>query len=128
MKYCRHCGSEMQDKAAICIKCGVAANTTVTGEKAYCMACGAEIDKKAAVCLKCGVSQTGKTVADKSGGSMRRVREGKVLSGVCSGLGAYTNMNPWVFRAILIILNFFVIGFLLDIAYIIAIFAIPYED
>ena len=127
MKYCRHCGAEMQDQAAVCVKCGMAENTAVTAQKAYCRACGAEMNSQAAVCVKCGVSQTGKSVSGKSG-TLTRVREGKILAGVCAGLGKHTNMNPWVYRAILIFTNFIVLGWFLDIAYVIAMFALPYED
>ncbi len=42
--YCRNCGSEMSDNAAVCVKCGVAlkgngaAGTGVTGEKSKMIA------------------------------------------------------------------------------------------
>lgn len=135
MKYCRHCGSEMQNEAAVCVKCGISTKTPVTSEKAYCKACGAEMNGKAVLCTKCGISQTqgsslggGLSSASTRSASLSRSREGKVLAGVCSGLAKRMNMNAWVIRAILIFTNFIVVGWFLDIAYLIAIFALPYED
>lgn len=137
MKYCRHCGSEMKDEATVCIKCGVAERATVTAEKAYCRSCGAEMNSAASVCVKCGVDQKigGTKFNTNFGGGvstssapLTRVRDGKVLAGVCSGLGKKLNMNPWIIRAILIFSNFIVIGWFFDIAYLIAIFAVPYEN
>lgn len=58
MKYCRHCGAEMQDSASVCVKCGISVNTGVDGEKAYCCHCGEQINSKATVCVKCGCSQS----------------------------------------------------------------------
>lgn len=135
MKYCRHCGNEMQDEAAVCVKCGISTKTPVTSEKAYCKACGAEMNGKATLCTKCGISQTqgaglgaNITSASTQSVSLARSRDGKVLAGVCSGLGKKLNINAWIIRAILIFSNFIVIGWFLDIAYLIAIFALPYED
>lgn len=50
--YCRNCGSEMADNAAICVKCGVAKDTAAN----YCPNCGSETNEMAAVCVKCGVA------------------------------------------------------------------------
>ena len=48
--FCRNCGKEINEKAAICIHCGVSA-----GEgNNYCANCGAQPDPKAVVCVKCG--------------------------------------------------------------------------
>ena len=131
MKYCRHCGNEMQDEAVVCVKCGISTKTPVTSEKAFCKACGAEMNGKATLCTKCGISQTsssGVGLSQSNSAPLTRVREGKVLAGVCSGLGKKMNMNPWIIRGILIFTNFIFVGWFLDIAYLIAIFALPYED
>ena len=50
--FCRNCGSEMDNAAAVCVKCGVAAGN---GAK-YCHNCGAESAPGAAVCTSCGVA------------------------------------------------------------------------
>lgn len=136
MKYCRHCGSEMKDEAAVCVKCGIAVKTPLKSEMAYCQSCGAQMNSQATLCTKCGVSQTGGGILgnDPSNGftvnneALTRLHDGKVLAGVCSGLGRKTNVNPWIFRAAIILLNLLVIGWFLDIAYVIAIFALPYGD
>lgn len=60
MKYCRHCGTGMDDNAAVCLNCGISENTLVKKETAYCKNCGAEMNSQAAICIKCGVSQTNK--------------------------------------------------------------------
>jgi len=52
--YCRNCGSEMNQNAVVCVKCGV---STGTGN-AYCPHCGKETAPIAAVCLSCGCSLT----------------------------------------------------------------------
>lgn len=136
MKYCRHCGSEMQEEASVCVKCGIAEKTPVTSEKAYCRSCGAEMNSKATVCIKCGVSQTVANNSfsnfnynsDTNSTPLARSRDGKILAGVCSGIAKKTNMNPWIIRGILIFTNFIVLGWFLDIAYVIAIFALPYDS
>lgn len=132
MKFCRHCGNEMQDDASVCVKCGIAEKTPVTSEKAYCRACGAEMNGKAAVCIKCGVSQTNAANSNFNStinsAPLARSHDGKILAGVCSGLGKKAGLNPWIIRAILIFTNFIVLGWFLDIAYVIAIFALPYND
>ena len=59
---------------------------------------------------------------------LARSADGKILAGVFSGLGKKWNITPWVLRGISIFLNFVFIGWFIDIAYIIAIFALPLED
>ncbi|MGI6595847.1 MAG: TM2 domain-containing protein [Elusimicrobia bacterium] len=48
--YCRNCGKEVDDKAVVCINCGVAPSNS----NKYCPHCGAPTDAKAEVCIKCG--------------------------------------------------------------------------
>ena len=50
--FCKNCGNQMIDGAAVCVKCGVAAGRGNT----YCPTCGAENSPNAAFCLKCGVA------------------------------------------------------------------------
>lgn len=52
MKYCTHCGAELNDDAVVCIKCGCG----VAGKVKYCTHCGAEVNEDAVVCIKCGCS------------------------------------------------------------------------
>lgn len=50
--FCRNCGSEIYDNAAVCVHCGVAVGT---GQN-YCPNCGGQTLPGAAVCLNCGVA------------------------------------------------------------------------
>ncbi len=52
--YCKNCGSEMNDNAAVCIKCGAAKGTGAS----FCHNCGKPISPGAAVCLACGSALT----------------------------------------------------------------------
>ncbi len=52
--FCRNCGSEMTNNAAICVKCGVASGQG----NAYCPNCGSPTDAAAAACPNCGVLLT----------------------------------------------------------------------
>lgn len=49
--YCRNCGNEMDNNAAVCVKCGVAAGNGVS----YCPNCGQATMPGAATCTHCGV-------------------------------------------------------------------------
>lgn len=48
--FCKNCGKEINENAAVCIHCGVSAGS---GNK-YCSNCGAQPDPLAIVCIKCG--------------------------------------------------------------------------
>jgi TM2 domain-containing membrane protein YozV/ribosomal protein L40E len=50
--YCKNCGSEMDNQAVVCIKCGVSKET---GNK-YCFNCGTSTNPEANVCINCGVA------------------------------------------------------------------------
>lgn len=47
--YCRNCGSEMNNEAVVCVKCGVPAGKG----NGYCPTCGAETAAEAVVCPVC---------------------------------------------------------------------------
>ncbi len=49
--FCKNCGNQMDDAAAVCVKCGVAAGQGVN----YCPNCGTQAVPGAAVCTQCGV-------------------------------------------------------------------------
>ncbi len=50
--FCKNCGAAMEEKQAMCMKCGAKA-----GEgKAFCSNCAATIDENSEVCLNCGVA------------------------------------------------------------------------
>ncbi|MDD7403614.1 MAG: TM2 domain-containing protein [Butyribacter sp.] len=52
--YCRNCGNQMADNAAVCVKCGVAAGMGTS----YCPNCGQPTVPGAAACPNCGVMLT----------------------------------------------------------------------
>ena len=49
--FCRNCGNEIADNAAICVKCGVSAGTGTS----YCPNCGQPTMPGASACTNCGV-------------------------------------------------------------------------
>ena len=50
--YCKNCGKEVANNAAVCLQCGVA---TGQGNR-FCYNCGAETNPNAAICTSCGVA------------------------------------------------------------------------
>ena len=50
--YCRNCGKDIADNAAVCVSCGVAVGQGTR----YCNNCGAETAPGAAICTNCGVA------------------------------------------------------------------------
>ncbi len=48
--YCRNCGKELDDKAVVCVGCGV---PPLKGSK-HCQKCGKEVDGAAEACVSCG--------------------------------------------------------------------------
>ena len=52
--FCRNCGNEIDNLAAVCVKCGVAAGQGAQ----FCPNCGATTVPGAAVCTQCGVALT----------------------------------------------------------------------
>lgn len=48
--FCRNCGNQMADNAAVCVKCGVAAGSGTN----YCPNCGQPVMPGAAACTNCG--------------------------------------------------------------------------
>ncbi len=49
--YCRNCAKEVDDKAVVCVGCGV---PPLKGNK-FCQACGKEVAEGAETCISCGV-------------------------------------------------------------------------
>lgn len=58
--YCRTCGKEINDKAVVCIGCGV---KPLSGNK-FCQNCGAETNSSALICMKCGAKVSRKGEKD----------------------------------------------------------------
>ena len=53
--YCKNCGTQIADNAAVCLSCGVA----VGNGAAFCPNCGSATQPGAVVCTNCGVSLGG---------------------------------------------------------------------
>lgn len=60
--FCRNCGKEIDEKAEVCVKCGVKPLTS----KMYCQNCGAETKENQVVCPECGVKLKSSIKPDKS--------------------------------------------------------------
>lgn len=52
--FCKNCGNNIADNAAICVKCGVSVGTG----SSYCPSCGQPTVPGAAACTNCGVLLT----------------------------------------------------------------------
>ena len=50
--FCRNCGNPMDNMAAICVKCGVAAGNGVN----FCPNCGSQTVPGAVCCTNCGIA------------------------------------------------------------------------
>ena len=50
--YCKNCGTQIAENAAVCLSCGVA----VGNGSAFCPNCGSATQPGAVVCTNCGVS------------------------------------------------------------------------
>lgn len=100
--YCKNCGCAVNENAAACLNCGA---DPKKGNK-YCGNCGKEIQENQVVCLSCGCQvSNGKNSAGKSGfDDFVRIREGKIISGVCTGLANKWNTNPWLIRLAFLLL------------------------
>lgn len=81
--FCRNCGAQLNDQAAVCVTCGAA---TGSGNK-FCNNCGSGVDPAAAVCLKCGVALAGR-VAGGPGTQKSKLVAG-LLGVFVGGLGIH---------------------------------------
>ena len=59
MAFCRNCGNQMDDIAAVCVKCGTAKGAG----NAFCPHCGQPTVPGAAVCTSCGIALQGAVTA-----------------------------------------------------------------
>lgn len=67
--YCRNCGNEINDKAVVCVNCGV----PPLAENKFCPSCGAATQPNQVVCIKCGTSLASHTFSNSSAGSSQVV-------------------------------------------------------
>jgi len=52
MTYCKNCGSEMDENATVCLKCGVKNGNGIL----FCRYCGHRVNFGAEICVECGRS------------------------------------------------------------------------
>ena len=112
--FCRNCGKEIANNAAVCVSCGVA-----SGQGArYCPNCGSETVPNAAVCTRCGVA-----LAQQGGGQKSKLAAG-LLGIFLGGFGVHNFYLGYIGKAVgQLILNIlgillavFVVGFFLSAA------------
>lgn len=71
--YCRNCGQQVNENAAVCLHCGVKVGA---GNK-FCPMCGAQPDPMAVVCVTCGASlargnvQNAEEIVDSFGAAIK---------------------------------------------------------
>ncbi len=96
--YCKNCGKEIDNNAAICVNCGYATNA---GNK-FCRNCGSSVLPEAAACTHCGV-------AVQSGSNSRRSKLIAGLLGIFLGFfGIHNFYLGYTSKGILQIVIFFV--------------------
>lgn len=82
--FCKNCGAEMNDIAAVCVSCGTAKGV---GNN-YCPNCGAATAPGAAVCLTCGVALTPQAAAAVGGNQKNKTVAG-ILAILLGQLGIH---------------------------------------
>ena len=108
--FCRNCGNEVAEGAAICVNCGFDPAT----ESNFCNNCGVETQPKQIACISCGTgletkvvktsSKVGNSSASNPYDGFYRSSDDKVVLGVCGGFAHKFNMSVGTVR---------IIGFLL---------------
>lgn len=82
--YCKNCGEELNQGAAVCLKCGVASGK---GD-GFCKNCGKELMKDADVCVNCGTAVGTKQVTVVSSEQKSKVAAG-ILGILLGSLGVH---------------------------------------
>lgn len=86
--FCRNCGSEINEGAAVCVSCGV----PVGRGKKYCQNCGAETAEEAVLCTACGSALTNPSVMDtitsNANGQKSKIAAG-LLALFCGSFGVH---------------------------------------
>lgn len=83
--YCRNCGNELDEKAAICPSCGF---KNGDGDK-ICPHCGKEVKEGAQVCLSCGYSLEKSTKTSNENISTKSKLTAGLLGIFLGGLGIH---------------------------------------
>ena len=81
----------------------------------FCKKCGASIPDGSTVCEKCGYEFPAEPQVEGNAkqpigkldiNGLYKSKDGKIITGVCAGLGKKYDKNPWIFRAIFIVSGF----------------------
>ena len=104
--FCRNCANEIDDKAVVCVKCGMRPNDG----SAYCQACGKETQPGAILCVHCG-AQLAVPAAQRKAGADK-----KIVAGVCGillgALGVHKFILGYTTAGVVMLLVTLVGGFL----------------
>ena len=73
----------------------------------YCWNCGKQLEDTANYCSACGAARTVRTHSSNGYGqaSLRRIREGKKIAGVCGGVARYFNIDVTLVRILWVLLT-----------------------
>ncbi len=114
--FCRNCGNEVAEGAAICVNCGFDPTT----ESNFCNNCGVETQPKQVACISCGTGLVTKVVktSSKVGNSnlsseydgFYRSSDEKMFLGVCGGIAHKYNLSLGMVRFLFFLASWFFIG------------------
>ena len=98
--YCKNCGQEIDNLAAVCIHCGVAVGN---GTK-FCQNCGFELSEGAAFCQNCGVDVRGaaeqKAAEEKANPNAKSKMVAGILGILVGALGVHNFYLGFTKRAV----------------------------
>ena len=103
----------------------------------FCKKCGANIPDGTTVCPSCGQEIAAAPKADQNQQASNKSnvngfyksKDGKLLAGVCAGLGKKFDIKPWLVRAIFIVVGFIpILDFVSLILYILGAIAWKYDE
>ena len=77
------------------------------GKTMYCWSCGKQLEDAANYCSTCGAARTVRThsVSGYGQASLRRIREGKKIAGVCGGVARYFDIDVTLVRILWVLLT-----------------------
>ena len=105
--FCKNCGSEVNDNAVVCLKCGCDPRQGIKN----CQSCGVDISENQIACVKCGnalVKKPKKTDLD----GFYCSSDDKMILGLCGGLAHKFNFSVSGMRLIMFISMFFAVGWI----------------
>lgn len=82
--FCRNCGTQLDDRAVACLKCGANPRVGVS----YCWHCGKPTAPPAVVCVSCGVALSPVSHNPRA--------ENKIAAGVCGILLGWLGVHKFI--------------------------------